>query len=530
MCAENSSHGGMDLADAVRQLYITGQTDYSFEPVILCDGNSKPIGRIQDGDSVIFCLRRGEREVQLTEAFVDPQVGNFPRVIFDHLPFIILTLYHEKFKDLPVAFAPTKINHTLAEIISQASLRQLHISESEKFAHITFFMNGGSNQAFMNENDIRIPSPTGVPTDQNPELSLAQVTDEVILGIKQGYEFIVTNFANGDVIGHTANQDAKIKCAEIIDAHLGRLLEAALSANYVVLVTADHGNLEEMLTPDGSPNVSHTANPVPFLLISPDAGISLALHPGCLADVAPTVLSILGISKPAEMDGNCLIANNKKITAERVLLVILDGWGIGRADHTNPIFTAKTPNWDNLNRAYPHIQLHASGEAVGLKAGKAGNSEAGHMNIGAGRVILQDDVRLDAAMQDGSFYSNEIFLHVIEDVRQHHSSLHLISLLSEKSSHGSMDYPLALLRMAKDHDLKDVYVHIIFDGRSTEPGSAPTLLSKFEQKVREVGIGKIVTGMGRGIALDRDGNYKKTQVAYDALVFGFGKKHVVNWK
>jgi 2,3-bisphosphoglycerate-independent phosphoglycerate mutase len=152
------------------------------------------------------------------------------------------------------------------------------------------------------------------------------------------------------------------------------------------------------------------------------------------------------------------------------------------------------------------------------------------MNIGAGRVVLQDDVRLDSAMQDGSFYTNAIFLQLIEDVKQHHSRLHLISLLSEKSSHGSIDYPLALLQMAKAHDLNDVYIHIIFDGRSTEPGSAPKLLAKLEQKVDAIGIGKIVTGMGRGVALDRDGNYKKTKMAYDSLVYGIGKNHCVNWR
>jgi 2,3-bisphosphoglycerate-independent phosphoglycerate mutase len=132
-------------------------------------------------------------------------------------------------------------------------------------------------------------------------------------------------------------------------------------------------------------------------------------------------------------------------------------------------------------------------------------------------------------MQDGSFYCNEIFLQTIDDVKRHHSSLHLITLLSEKSSHGSIDYPLALLRMAKDHGLSDVYIHIIFDGRSTEPGSAPALLTKFEEKINEIGIGKIVTGIGRGIALDRDGNYQKTKCAYDALVYGIGKKHSVDW-
>jgi 2,3-bisphosphoglycerate-independent phosphoglycerate mutase len=166
---------------------------------------------------------------------------------------------------------------------------------------------------------------------------------------------------------------------------------------------------------------------------------------------------------------------------------------------------------------------------VGLKPGKSGNSEAGHMNIGAGRVIKQDDVRLDSAMQDGTFYTNEIFLQTIADVKRCQSSLHLICLLSEKSSHGSIDYPLALLRMATDHGLRDVFIHVIFDGRSTEPGSAPELLEKFDRFVGQIGDGKIVTGIGRSIALDRDGNYKKTQCAYDALVFATGKKYPVSW-
>jgi 2,3-bisphosphoglycerate-independent phosphoglycerate mutase len=530
MCAKQSSHGGIELANAVLECYAAGQTDYSFEPIIFVDAQEKPIGRIEDGDSVIFCLRRGEREVQLTEAFVDREVGNFPRKNFKHLPFIILTLYHEKFKDLPVAFAPRKISHTLAEVISRAGLRQLHVSESEKFAHITFFLNGGNNQPFRGETDFHVPSPKGIPFDQIPELHLAQVADEVEHGIKEGFEFIVTNFANGDVIGHTQNHQAKIKCAEVIDIYLGQVVNTALSANYVVLVTADHGNLEEMYNADGSPNVSHTANPVPFLLITPDNVALNKLKSGILADVAPTVLSILGIPKPIAMAGQSLFIEKNKLSAEKVLLVILDGWGIGKQNETNPIYLAQTPFWDNLVRLYPSSQLQAAAEAVGLKAGKNGNSEAGHMNIGAGRLILQDDVRLDCALQDGSFYTNEIFLQTIDDVKHQHSSLHLICLLSEKSSHGSIDYPLALLRMAKDHNLSTVYIHVIFDGRSTEPGSAPALLTKLEEKINAIGIGKIVTGIGRGIALDRDGNYQKTQVAYDALVYGRGKKLSVDWK
>ncbi len=512
MCANDLSHGGYELADAVHELYAAGQTDYSLEPIILVDPKGKPFGRIEDGDSVIFCLRRGEREIELTEAFVDFERDYFPRKIFTHLPFVILTLYHEKFKDIPVAFAPSKIQDTLGYVLSQHHLRQLHISESEKFAHVTFFFNGGNNQPFPGEVDIRIPSPKGIPFDQIPELSLGAVDEQLTQAISAGYDFIVANFANGDVIGHTTNREAKIKCAEVVDSHLGHVIDMALSANYLVMVTADHGNLEQLFTADGNPHVSHTNNPVPFLIISPDINPSIQLNSGKLADIAPTVLSTLGISKPLAMTGTSLLDVNQLPKAAKVLLLILDGWGIGKNDESNPIFLAQTPVWDGLIRKYPYTQLEAAGESVGLKFGKAGNSEAGHMNIGAGRLVLQDDVRLDNAMQDGSFDTNEIFLQVIADVKQRHSSLHLISLLSEKSSHGSIDYPLALLRLAKANSLTDVYIHVIFDGRSTEPGSAPALLSSLEEKVAAIGIGKIVTGMGRGIALDRDGNYQKIKV------------------
>jgi 2,3-bisphosphoglycerate-independent phosphoglycerate mutase len=252
------------------------------------------------------------------------------------------------------------------------------------------------------------------------------------------------------------------------------------------------------------------------------------LRDGKLADVAPTVLSALGLSQPSVMTGETLLPDHDWGGKRRVLLVILDGWGTGRDDASNPIFLAQTRHWDELIRCYPNSTLDASGEAVGLQAGKTGNSEAGHMNIGAGRVILQDDVRLDMAMKDGSFYSNEVFLRTINAVKRDRKNLHLIGLLSEKSSHGSIVYPLALLRMAKQQGLAEVYLHLIFDGRSTEPGSAPALLEKLECEMEEIGIGKVVTGMGRAIALDRDGNYAKIQRAFDALVSGKGKHCSMN--
>jgi len=279
-----------------------------------------------------------------------------------------------------------------------------------------------------------------------------------------------------------------------------------------------------MTNPDGAPHVAHTTNLVPFVLIDPRAQPCANVRDGKLADIAPTVLRALDIALPEAMTGETLAPDYDWDGRRRVLLVILDGWGIGKNDDTNPIFLAQTPVWDDLRRRYPCTRLQAAGDAVGLKPGKAGNSEAGHMNIGAGRVALQDDVRLDLAMKDGSFYTNETLCRAINGVKQRNASLHLIGLLTEKSSHGSIDYPLALLRMAKANSLSQVYLHLIFDGRSTEPGSAPAMLEKLESQVEEIGVGRIVSGVGRGIALDRDGNYTKTQRAYDAFVFGIGKE------
>ena len=526
MKQETSVRGGRALAEAVRKAYSDGQTDYTMEPLVQALADGTPAGAIEPGDAVIFCCRRGEREIELTDAFTAADFPHFERKPLDGLSFVILTMYHEKYTNLPIAFAPSKMEETLAQSVSTAGLRQLHCAESEKFAHVTFFFNGGNNQAFPGEDDIRIPSPKGVPFDQVPGLSLPAVADKVIEGIESGYEFIITNFANGDVIGHTANNGAKVECASIVDAHLGRVVDAAKKQGYVVAITADHGNLEVMLTADGNPHVAHTTNLVPFVLIDPQSKESLTLMDGSLCDVAPTVLQVLNIPQSEQMAGKSLVGSAHDFGANRrVLLIILDGWGIGKSDGTNPIHIADTPVWDGLTAAYPPSKLRASGDAVGLQEGKAGNSEAGHLNLGSGRVVQQDDVRLDSAMKDGSFEKNVVFLRTIEDVKKRGKTLHLLALLTKKSSHGSIDYPLALLRMAKQQGLTDVCVHIIFDGRSTEPGSAPALLEELEYQMQEIGAGRIVDGAGRGIILDRDGNFAKIKKAYDALVYGKGRQY-----
>lgn len=241
--------------------------------------------------------------------------------------------------------------------------------------------------------------------------------------------------------------------------------------------------------------------------------------------MAPTALEIMGLAKPDLMTGNSLCLNRyNEISGKKVLLVVLDGWGLGKSDETNPIFLAKTPVWDRLITNYPSTKLEASGKAVGLLDWKAGNSEAGHQTIGAGRTVLQDDARIEMAIKDRSFFKNPVFVPVLDKAAASNRALNLITLLSEKSSHDSISYPMALLRLAKKRRLKRVFIHAIFDGRSTKVRSAGGFLEQRQNEMNTLGIGQIASGIGRGYALDRDGDYRKTKQAYDALVFGIGKK------
>ena len=513
----NLDRGGSALARAVEAAYGQGQTDYTLEPMVRVDESGTPIGKIRDGDSVVFCCRRGEREIELTEAFTDPGFDRFPRRYLSDLEFVIMTMYHEKFKHLPIAFAPEKVFEPLAQRISEAGLRQFHCAESEKYAHVTFFFNGGENQPFPGEDDVRVPSPKGIPFDQKPELSLPQVAEMVMGAVDEGYDFILTNFANGDVIGHTANTEAKLRACHVVSETVSRVANHAREKGYIVLVTADHGNIEALYTEEGKPHVAHTSNLVPFVLIDP-LRRPVALRDGRLGDVAPTVLGLLGLESGAEMTGGSLIEHGE-VRGDKVMLIILDGWGYGSGDDNDAIHRADTADWDALLDQWPNSRLRASGEDVGLQRGKPGNSEAGHTNLGAGRVVAQDDVRMDEAIRSGDFKRNPVFLKAIEDARRSGHALHLIAYLTHKSSHGCIDYPLMLTEMAEG---VEVWLHIIFDGRSTPPGSAPQLLMELEENLNRIGRGQIVDGVGRGIALDRDGNYEKVKRAYEAMVLGRG--------
>lgn len=516
--------GGASLAAAIRKAYEQGGTDYYMEPLVAVDDGGRPLGKVQDGDTVVFCCRRGEREIELTEMFTDGAFSAVERVKRSDLHFVLFTLYHEKFAGMPVAFGPAKLTDTLAQALSEAGKTQLHCAESEKYAHVTFFFNGGNSEPYPGETDIRIPSPRGVKFEAVPQLSLPEVTEKVISELGT-HDFMVVNFANGDVIGHTADNGAKLEAAKCVSENLDKLVKEASAKDYVVMITADHGNLERMTTPKGKPDVAHTSNPVPFVLADPREKTAGLKEGKSLSSVAPTVLEWMGVKKPEKMTAESLMACTPEDAGRRVLLVILDGWGIGAEDETNPIYIGETEPWKTLFASYPHTLLHASGSWVGLGEGKAGNSEAGHSNLGAGRMVPQDDMRLAAAMEDGSFESNPVFLKAIERTKREGKALHLLAYLTKLSSHGSIVYAQKLAAMAKGLD--EVYLHLILDGRSTEPGSTPELVLELEAELERIGSGVIVDCVGRGIVLDRDLDYDKVKRGYDAMVLGIGEKYSI---
>ncbi len=297
-----------DPVEAVKNAYMRDETDEFVRPIVMTEEDTNPIGTVCDGDGIIFFNFRADRAREITRAFTDPAFESFKRNPIPKLcDFVCMTLYDEKFT-LPIAFPPIHMDEILGEVISKHGLRQLRIAETEKYAHVTYFFNGGEERSFPLEDRCLVPSPRDVPTyDLKPEMSAYKVTEEVISRIKsKDYDFIVLNYANMDMVGHTGIIEAAIKACEAVDRCVNKVVTEVRAQGGVVLVTADHGNSEKMLDKDGNPHTAHTVNPVPFILVD-DTQRDARLRSGNLGDIAPTILHIMGIDKPEQMTGTSLI-------------------------------------------------------------------------------------------------------------------------------------------------------------------------------------------------------------------------------
>jgi len=309
-----------DPLKAIEESYAKEVYDEEFIPVAIYKDN-EPIAKIQEGDSAICFNFRPDRSREITKALVLPGFKEFERNYLKDFTLVTMTEYE---KQLPVivAYNPIVVHNSMAEIISKAGLKQFHIAETEKYAHVTFFLNGTVEDPFPNEDRKIIPSPHVSSYDQQPEMSAIKVAQEVNKALdSEQYDFIVVNFANPDMVGHTANLESAITACEVVDKCLGKVVSNVLAHDGVIMVTADHGNSEQMINPQtGNKDKEHTTNPVPFFIIGkdfqgqagpsgdpPEGDLSLMQPVGVLADIAPTVLKLLGVDQPEEMTGQSLI-------------------------------------------------------------------------------------------------------------------------------------------------------------------------------------------------------------------------------
>ena len=289
---------------AVKQSYNENVTDEFVLPTVI-ERDGKPIATISENDSVIFFNFRPDRAREIARTIVDPEFNGFERSYFPTC-FITMTQYDATMPNVDVAFKPTSLKNTFGEYISKKGLRQLRIAETEKYAHVTFFFNGGVEAVYDGEDRALINSPKVATYDLQPEMSAYLVTDEVVKRIESGeYDVIVLNFANCDMVGHTGVFDAAVKAVETVDECVGRVVEALRKLDGVALITADHGNADQMVDYDnGGAFTAHTTNVVPLILIGRD---DLKMKPGRLADLTPTLLDLMGLDKPEEMTGESLI-------------------------------------------------------------------------------------------------------------------------------------------------------------------------------------------------------------------------------
>jgi 2,3-bisphosphoglycerate-independent phosphoglycerate mutase len=291
--------------EGVRRSYDQGLTDEFVVPIVIEDAG-QPAARIQDGDSAIFFNFRADRARQLTAALTQREFTGFPRPVIPRLHFVCMTEYDARF-GLPVAFPPEPLTRIIADVLADASLPNLRIAETEKYAHVTYFFNGGVEKPWPGEDRILIPSAKVATYDLKPEMSAFEITAALLDQLALGrHALVIGNFANPDMVGHTGVLAAAVRAVEVVDQCLGRIVEDVLARRGAVIITADHGNCEQMRDPaTGQPHTAHTLNPVPLFLIHEGARGPLRAG-GALEDVAPTLLGLLGLPRPAEMTGRDL--------------------------------------------------------------------------------------------------------------------------------------------------------------------------------------------------------------------------------
>ena len=293
------------MVQAMQQSYDEGVTDEFIKPIVNVNNNGQPVAKIEEGDVVIFFNFRNDRAKELTIVLTQEDMREHGMHTIP-LQYFTMTPYDSSFRGLNVLYDKDNVQNTMGEYVSSLGLKQLRVAETEKFAHVTFFFSGGRESEFPGEERMLVPSPKVATYDLQPEMSAPEIADKMVDALNsQKYDFIVLNFANGDMVGHTGVKEAIIKAIETIDTCVEKVIEAAKANDYEAIIIADHGNADNAINSDGSPNTAHSLNPVPFVYVTNDKNAKIGN--GILADVSPTICQILGIETPKEMTGKGLI-------------------------------------------------------------------------------------------------------------------------------------------------------------------------------------------------------------------------------
>ena len=307
LLVEGKGKQATDMVKAMEESYADGVTDEFIKAI----NNSTVDGTIQEGDVIIFINFRNDRARELTQVLTQQNMPEEGMHTIKNLQYYCMTPYDADFKGVHILFPKENVQDTLGEYLSRLGKKQLHTAETEKYAHVTFFFNGGREEPFENEDRILVPSPKVATYDLKPEMSALEVKEKLIGAINtQEYDFIVVNFANGDMVGHTGVYHAIAKAVWAIDNCVKEVIEAAKANDYEAIIIADHGNADHAINEDGTPNTAHSLNPVPFIYVT--SNNSATVKDGRLADVAPSILHIMGLEQPADMTGEDLIEDNKE--------------------------------------------------------------------------------------------------------------------------------------------------------------------------------------------------------------------------
>jgi 2,3-bisphosphoglycerate-independent phosphoglycerate mutase len=301
----------LSAKEAMQASYAAEHGDEFVEPTLIVDDHGQPTGQIGDGDAVIFFNFRPDRARQITRAFTHSAPDGFAQPPVD-VHFVCMTEYDATLR-APVAFPPETVRNPIGEVVAKAGLRQLRIAETEKYGHVTYFFNGGREVAFDNEDRALVPSPKVATYDLKPEMSAYEVTDELLRRLssaESGYDLVVLNFANPDMVGHTGMLGATETALQVVDACVGRIVDRVRELGGITMITGDHGNAEQMIDEGGGPLTAHTLNPVHLILVD-EQRRNEKLRNGIFADVAPTMLHLLGLEVPAEMTGTDLLSDGR---------------------------------------------------------------------------------------------------------------------------------------------------------------------------------------------------------------------------